>query len=319
MSESPEHTHIDVDEAADFDEGLLDASASRRVSAAIASCATCAATHDAVVHAREALTGLGTETLPPAVADRLDAALAAEARSARVPGGAATVTALADRRRRWWLPVAAGVAAVGVLALVVPAVVRHSGDEAHRTAAAGAGQAAASAPVLAPAGPPESDSGNDYATAAAGKLSAALAGPRLPAGSDAGGNSVTVRGPAVGSSDTQSASAASSPSGSPAAVGSVGAADGTTRIKTTGGGQGASDPYAPLRDPATIEACAERLTGQQPAASPILVDYAFFAGQPAVALFFPSERAGLLDVYVVGPTCGAAADALLKFVRVPAR
>jgi hypothetical protein len=313
MSESPEHTHIDVDEAADFDEGLLDASASRRVSAAIASCATCAATHDAVVHARDALTGLGTETLPPAVADRLDAALAAEARSARVPGGAATVTALADRRRRWWLPVAAGVAAVGVLALVVPAVVRDSRGESHGTAAAGAASAP-SAPGLAPAGPPESQSGNDYATAAAGKLSAALAGPRLPADQRRASDSLSVPRPA-GPSAAGSASASAAATGAP--LSAVGSSAPRTPVGTSGIEVG--DPYAPLRDPATIAACAERLTGQQPAAAPILVDYAFFAGQPAVALFFPSERAGLLDVYIVGPTCGAAADALLKFVRVPAR
>ncbi|MDQ1680070.1 MAG: hypothetical protein QOI42_929 [Frankiaceae bacterium] len=316
MTDFPDHVHVDVDEAADFDEGLLDAAASARVSAAVASCATCAATLDAVTRAHEALAGLGSVTLPQEVADRLDAALAAEASAARVPGGATTVTAFADRRRRWWLPVAAGVAAVGVLALVVPAVVHSKTNSATAAARATVQAAGASSSANVPAGPPEASSGSDYATGAAEKLSAALAGPRLPAAAraGAGGSNFSAPNPAAAISvnGDQSAEASPPPAGSPGAVhGTSGTGSGSVDVK-------GPDVYAALRDPATIEACAERLTGQQPAAAPLLIDYALSAGRPAVALFYPSDRAGQVDVYIVGTGCGATTDELLKFVRVPA-
>jgi hypothetical protein len=316
MTDFPDHVHVDVDEAADFDEGLLDASTSARVSAAAASCATCAATLDAVTRAHEALAGLGSVPLPPEVADRLDAALKAEASAARVPGGAATVTALAERRRRWWLPVAAGVAAVGVLALVVPAVV-HSKNNSHTAAARSTVEAAGGgSSANVPAGPPEASSGSDYATGAAQKLSAALAGPRLAPAAGAG-DQLSAPNPAAATSAAASQSAsAGSVSASPAPFG---ADFGTSRTGSSAVDVHGPDMYAALRDPATIEACAERLTGQQPAAAPLLIDYALYSGRPAVALFLPSERAGQVDVYIVGTGCGATTDELLKFVRVPAR
>ncbi|MDQ1727097.1 MAG: hypothetical protein QOK14_1142, partial [Frankiaceae bacterium] len=154
MTLDPHHEHVDLEVAADFDERLLDAASSADVAARIAGCPTCAAALDAIHRTRSGLAALPVAPMPSTVADRLQEALAKETLSARVPGGAATVTAVQrPSRRRLWLPAAAGVAAVAATAAVVFVVVRpHApqGTAASRAlpASAAAGGSATGVPAV---------------------------------------------------------------------------------------------------------------------------------------------------------------------------
>jgi hypothetical protein len=52
--------------------------------------------------------------------------------------------------------------------------------------------------------------------------------------------------------------------------------------------------------------------------TPLVVDIATFAGQPATVIVLPTPaEMDRLDVFVVGPDCGPADAKLLHFARVP--
>ncbi|MCU1678407.1 MAG: hypothetical protein JWM93_3165, partial [Frankiales bacterium] len=304
------HEHLSLDEAADFDQRLLDGAASADVAARVASCAACAGTLDAIVAVRGALGGLPTPAMPADVARRLHAALAAEARSARVPGGAATVTALPAARvlrgRSRWLPAAVGIAAVGVVAIVVTASLHRDSNVPTAGSAASPPTRAASA-IGAAAGVPTTVSGSDYGTAPQQKAESALSDSAARA---AGGTAFSA--PAAGPSVTETDATpvpAPSPVSAPATIATPehDAVDTTSAVK-----QSPDDRYAGLRDPVTLDACVARLIDPDTAIRPTLIDYGSFNGEPAIAVYFPSDKAGQLDVFVVGVGCGPLKDDLLK-------
>jgi hypothetical protein len=312
------HEHVSLETAADFDERLLDAAASADVAARVAACATCAGALDAVHRTRAALADLPPIPMPPAVADRLHAALAAEAQASLVPGGAATVTALAKPHRRFWIPVGVGVAAAGALIFAL----QLNGRSADTNTSAAMTAAASSSPS-------QSDganirtlaSGTDYATAARSGLafglqSAPAAVPRADSGSIEYKATVPQPADAAGATPAATASATAAPSPTNASALSAGSASDVTSA-TGGFSVGDLSQYGPLRSKATLDACILRLVDPAAPVQPTIVDFASYAGKPAVAIFFPSPKAGQLDVFVVGLAC-ATKDDVLAYLRVPA-
>jgi Putative zinc-finger len=109
--------HSSFDELADLDEGLLAPSRADEVRAHLAGCADCRVRHQALRDVHDELAVLPPETMPPAVAQRLDQALA----SAAMPRSATVVPIVQHRRRQPW-PALAGVAAVVVVLGFIVAV-----------------------------------------------------------------------------------------------------------------------------------------------------------------------------------------------------
>jgi hypothetical protein len=109
--------HSSFDELADLDEGLLAPSRADEVRAHLAGCADCRARHQALRDVHDELAVLPPETMPPAVAERLDRALA----QAAVPRSA-TIVPFAPahgRRPRGWPALSGVAAAVVVLGFLV--------------------------------------------------------------------------------------------------------------------------------------------------------------------------------------------------------
>ena len=333
------HEHLSLETAADFDERLLDGAASADVAARVASCATCADTLDAIHRTRSVLADLPAVPMPIAVADRLHAALAAEAQASRVPGGATTVTALTKPRRRLWLPIGAGIAAAGALVFALQLNGPSSTTAASSPAAAAAGSA--SAPYSVSANVRTLASGIDYKTTLRASVAGRLSGaPLVVTPADAAAledksadrspvHSLGSASPAATASATAAATTAPRPSTSASDTGSVPfdlptAAGGSSAaaLEQAGGGVrlyagNLAPEYGPLLDRATLDSCIARLVDPAAPVLPTVIDYASYAGKPALAIFFPSAVAGQLDVYVVGPACGTRDD-LLTFLRVPA-
>lgn len=325
MSEDT-HEHLDVERAADFDEGLLDAKASAAVAADIASCTTCAATLRSVTDASAALRDLPGVTMPADIAERLAVAVADEARGAQVPGGATTVTQLDSRRRSWLRPAIVGVAAATAIGLAVTYGSNlGAGNNDMPTAASAAAtlerEGANSAYDLAATS--TTASGNDYGKDAATKVASALAATPvvLSNGSRAEPQADSELRPATTSSASAAATASvSAPSTAAGALNPTARDRGDATTTITGGTtpySATNDAFAALRDPATLQACAETLLAVSPPPVPVLVDYASYEGEPAVAIAFPSEKPDELLVYVVGVKCGAETDDIKKFLLVP--
>lgn len=72
------------------------------------------------------------------------------------------------------------------------------------------------------------------------------------------------------------------------------------------------DPLARLHDPTVLAGCLSALGGQ-----PLALDYARFAGTPALVVVLPSARPTAVDVYVVGPGCRKGDDQTRYFRRLP--
>ncbi|MDQ1681745.1 MAG: hypothetical protein QOH99_286, partial [Frankiaceae bacterium] len=284
------HEHLSVETAADFDERLLDAAASADVAARVAACATCAGALDAVHRTRAALADLPPIPMPPAIADRLHAALAAETQASLVPGGAATVTALAKPARRFWIPVGVGVAAAGALIFAL----QLNGRSADTNPSAATRAAASSTPSneSLSANIRTLASGTDYATAArsglaAGLQSAPVAGPAVDSGGF--GYKANVPQPAATPGGTTTASATAVPS--PTNASALSAGSGSASDTSTSADQmsvGDLSQYGPLRNQATLDACILRLIDPAAPVQPTTVDFASYAGKPAVAIFFPA-------------------------------
>ncbi|MDQ1703502.1 MAG: hypothetical protein QOF57_2754 [Frankiaceae bacterium] len=313
MTLDPHHEHVDLEVAADFDERLLDAASSADVAARIAGCPTCAAALDAIHRTRSGLAALPVVPMPSTVADRLQEALAKETLSARVPGGAATVTAVRrPSRRRLWLPAAAGIAAAAAVILVVvrPHDPQPAGTAQQRLpASAGAGGSATGVPAVA--------SGVDYGTTTRARLVQGVDAAPLAYSASVTDQPAAGSAPAATSAAASAAAPVPAPSPLSAVPGPSGSAEGLSDTANTPARTAALPDmtvYTPLRDPATLDACVARLIDPETGTRPSLIDYASFNGTPAVAIFFPSSVAKESDVYVVGLRCGPATDDLLDFL-----
>lgn len=298
--------HLDLDALADHLAGELDATSH------LIACPGCRA-RLAELEAAErmvivALASLSAPPMPAALVDRLAAVLAAEpdrrSPAARpegpgtadlpaapdVPAAAdvravasATVTPLAGRRRRWLPAVAAGAVlfAGGLLGVTLLTGGGGTADQATTTAGASRPE---SDQLLADRGVVTVNSGLDYADTAA----------------------VTAALPAVLSGTVDFASRPG-PAGSPAGAPGVGS---TAELD-------AQDPLAPLRDPAGLSGClAALLPPDEPDVQPVALDYASYAGSPALAVWLPDPDPARIAVFVVGPGCSRTTDATLFFTRL---
>ena len=73
-----------------------------------------------------------------------------------------------------------------------------------------------------------------------------------------------------------------------------------------------------LRDPVALEDClAPLLDPARPDDRPLAIDYARYAGAPALAVVLPDVDPAKVAVYVVGPDCSRADDDLQFFTRLP--
>lgn len=306
MSGPPPSPHLDLDRLAD----LLAGEGSDDDVAHVGRCAGCAGRLDelsvAEVEVAAALAALPPPPLPADLADRLSAALAAEpplppSSSApdRLPGGEArdrpaaarTVTPFpASSRPRRWQPLAAAagllVAAGGLGGALL---LGGSSGQDEDLAAGGAESADSSArPAL---DLPTSSTGQDYAQP--GALAAAL--PSLLTGD--------ARAAAAPREDTASGGPAE---GSPAPAA---APDSAASLS-------AGDPLARLREPSELASCLAALLPEQDE-TVLALDYAAYAGQPALTVVLPASGApDKVDVFVVGAGCRLGDDRTLFFTRL---
>lgn len=281
------------------------------------SCPTCAAGLRELQHAQDqvsvALASLPDPPLPAGLAARLEEAVARErggttvptsptviafpparplAPTAQAPVTPPTVVPLVGRRPRWQ-PWAAGAAAAAVLGTGAVLLTRPPGGGLASTSSARSGGSNAG---QAPAGPavPTSSSGTDYRGTPA--LAAAL--PALLRGA------ATAPGPA----------AARSTHGSPTpAPGSA------TRPSEAVLGAAASAQLDRLRNPRALADCVAALQDPGSPVLPLALDYARYAGAPALVVILPSTRPGKVDVYAVGAGCSRSDARVLAFSRLTAR
>ena len=169
-------------------------------------------------------------------------------------------------------------------------------------------------------------------------LPAVAAGVVLVAGGLLGYNLVA----GAGSGDRQAATASRDPAGAaptaqppevPTVRSGLDYADGTavqaalprvlggTAAAARSGSQAESaagaDPLAPLRDPATLADCLRAvLTPGEPAERPLALDYAAYAGAPALAVVLGDPDPARVAVYLVGPRCSRADADVRQFLRL---
>ncbi len=76
------------------------------------------------------------------------------------------------------------------------------------------------------------------------------------------------------------------------------------------------DALVRLHDPAELAGCLLALAGPTSGGAPLALDYARYAGAPALVVVLPAAAAGKVDVFVVGAGCRAGADQTLLFTRL---
>lgn len=281
---------------------------------------TCAACHDRLAELSAAqltvsasLAALPPPPLPPDLAQRITAALAAEpslapgepapAEPAAAPSArSATVTPLAGRRpaprRTWPLSVAAAVVLVCGAGLGYTLLADAGSDSAEQSTAADSAAGAAAPQVALP----RSASDIDYADPA----------------------SVTTGLPSVldGSArrEVQSGTADAERGAPPAPLASGSGAPGSAASSPGASGPEAAlaaDPLARLRDPAGLASCLlALLPPEDPGVRPLALDYARFGSTPALAVVLPDPDPTKVSVFVVGPGCSKDNDATLQFIRL---
>jgi hypothetical protein len=292
--------HPSLDELAELDEGLLDASREQTLRSHLDGCEQCRAGMAAIASTRQTLGALPPEPMPEEVKARLEDALAAAG------SASSTVVPSLDehRRRRFGRPTAAASAAAAALVLAVGAIivghVHHSSNESAGSAAAGA---VSGLPESAPPQPTDyvkTSTGTDYTPS---RLLADV--PSLVA---------NVPGAAQASGTTADASPTSSPSRAPTA--SHAPAPEFSAVKKP-----VASALLPLYDSrAKLLSCAAYLTGV-PNTVPLAVDFAHWTNgsynkSPSVVFVMRDANSDVVDVYVTGPTCRGT-DAVRTYVKVP--
>lgn len=279
--------HLDLDALADAVAGEADAAAT----AHLAACPSCASRLRELEVAEQRVVAVLSTLPPPAVpadlADRLSAAIAAEAPAE--PAAATTgasVTALPSRkdsRRRTWMPAAAA------------AVLLASGAGlGYSMLAGGTGSDdadSAGRELLA------SESGADYADPAslAASLRAVLAGDGAASTYSSESRSSQDAAGAAGATSDDAATTAQAPEAA-----TLSAPDALDRLRTTDG----------------LAACLAGLQDDGAAVEPLALDYASYAGAPALAVLLPDPDPAKVAVFVVGAECAQADPQLLHYVRV---
>ncbi len=273
--------HPDLDTLADAAEGLLEPGPAAQVSEHAATCAVCAEQIASLEHVRTMLRGLPDLPMPPAVAARLETALAAVRLEPSTTPEAVSVTPEAvsvsgtvlpmdagRRRSRRWALTIVGSAAASVVVLVAVALGIHGlGSGSHSTAANEATSLRATGTQF----PAVTHSGRDYTQA---NLASAL--PEL-------------LGPAAADMSTTT---------SPKIATTI---DGATAQSTSSAG-----------DNEQLTACINSL---DPGAIPLAVDVGTYDGKPATVIVLPGTDAARVDVWVMGSPCRA--DTFLLYSKLP--
>jgi len=276
--------HIDFDELAELDEGLLTPERAADVQAHLAGCAECRSRVDAIASTKQALAALPTEPMPEAVQARLDRALP---RASTSSSGDVVPNLAEHRRRRFSRPTMAGGAAAAAIVLAFGAIV--IGHLGNGTSSGGseAGGTVANAPdaqrsVLQPKNYVRTSSGVNYTPT---NLKTLI--PGLVAGAEFSPSASTSEPPV------------------PAASGS----NATTHPQNLAN-QPVPAVLRPLYDSRTsILRCAATLTGI-PNAVPIAVDFgrwtnpnAKLRNAPSAIFVFRAADPNAVDVWVVNPSC----------------
>lgn len=268
----------------------------------LASCGSCTS-RLAELTAAEARVTAVLATLPPppmpdGLAERLSAAIAAEA-PLRAQAST-TVTPLPSREpRRRWLPAAAAAVLLASGAGIGYAVLEAPGGNDE-----GASTAAGADLVL-------NASGTDYGDEAA--VAAVL--PQVLQGA-AGGEVSAGSVPDTARSESDSADSAAADSGAGGTSQTQSDAAATMQAPAMAFGE---DPLARLRTADGLADCLSALVPpEEPDLQPLALDYAQFQGAPALAVVLPDPDPAKVSVFVVGPACAQGNEDLLKFLRVDA-
>jgi anti-sigma factor RsiW len=289
--------HSSFDELADLDEGLLAPSRADEVRAHLAGCADCRARHQALRDVHDELAVLPPETMPPAVTERLDRALAAAAAPR-----SATVVPLDQHRRRRRGPALAQVAAVVVVLGFVVAVAVGAlggGSTSDGGAAGGNGSATSSGAARLPQTTGHFTKSVTSRTLTHTSVPAVV--PRLVAG---GFHALA----------TVSGSPAASPPGSGSGSGANAPAVTASPVKVP-------KPLLPLfNSPAKLVACAAAVAptkGSLPEAV-VFGHYTNAAHKTTPSVFFVfADGATRGDIVVVGPSCAGLQQTLDFFHGIP--
>lgn len=294
-STPPAPQHLDLDALAD----LLAGEGSETAVAHLSTCAACSgalADLDAAgAPVTAALGALPDPPPPPGLDDRLTAALASAGPVAPAP----VVTSGAGNARR---EEDDEPAPPRPAPRPVPPVVRSSTVTPQRSARATWLPAAAAAVLLL----------------CAGGLVAALAG-RTGSGESQSASAPAAAGPLEDSSAGE-ALAGTAVSASGRDYQPPGALEGALPGVLAGQAGSALPEQTPglerLREPAALADCLRALLPpEDPGARPLALDYAAYAGAPALLVVLPASDPAKLDAFVVGAACSATNDATLFFGR----
>lgn len=77
-----------------------------------------------------------------------------------------------------------------------------------------------------------------------------------------------------------------------------------------------ADPLARLRDQTALASCLAGLSDPTSTDLPLALDYAQFEGRPALVVVLPTDKAGKVDVFVVGAQCDQTDQKLLFYTRL---
>jgi hypothetical protein len=267
--------HLDLDALAD----LLAGEGGAREADHVAGCAACSSALEDLDRAqdpvRRALAGLPAPVVPADLAARLHAALL----QAREPTGSARLLPLpTGRRRRLPAPERLLAGAAGVVVLLVLGVLALG---VHRTGGGGGDSSASS-------------SGASAGSAQAPRLEggAPALDPTVLAGLPTSSTGVDYSGGPAAVSAALAGLLAAPPPGSPAS-------------------SRPADPLDRLRDPGELAGCLSSLLAPGPPGGPLALDYARYAGAPALVAVLPTADPGRVEVVVVGAGCRAGTPGTL--------
>jgi Putative zinc-finger len=305
--------HPSVEQIGDAMEGLLSPPAAARVQSHLAGCASCRDVANGLREVASLLSAAPAPSMPPEVANRIDAALAiaiagqqaadrdqtpsapaAQETSGRVIG----IETARHRRRPNWGRVAGAAAAVVAIAgaaVLGTQVIRDNGGET--TAAT----LAESAPETAV---PVTASGRDFAvedlSAVARELVAAPPAESVESAEQPGVMSAAPE-------DAGAEAGADAEAAAPDAAAPEAGAPAENR-------QGQDDASSALGDPNRRDACYRAITGGRQV-TPLAVDLGSYNGEPAAVVVLPSdpdEASGPAVAIVVGENCGVGGAADIR-------
>jgi hypothetical protein len=291
--------HWDLEALAQFADGDVTDADSATMSAHLDRCEACTRRLGQIRTTRALLSALPPEPMPPAVADRVDAAIAA----AGTAPLAATVVPNQPRRRWWRSPAVAGTAAavavvVLIGAIVTATVLRHQHRKSSASADSAAGgqaSAAASAQTIK-----EWQTGTDYTAASIASLV-----PRLLTGTPAAAPTPAPQTPGPQTPGPQNLGLSPNSKAAPANPTPSAASNGALGTTATNPPPITFAQMQASRD--AIVACGKMLNAGNDV-TPLAIDFARFDGRPAVVLVLPTfGHPETVDVWVVRSVCSDAA------------